>query len=62
MRPDAERPYRSFGYPWVLILYVAAVALVLGNALIQTPAIALLNVAISLLGVPVYYLWKKFYR
>jgi APA family basic amino acid/polyamine antiporter len=62
LRPDAERPYRSFGYPWVLILYVAAVILVLGNALIHTPGIALINVAISLLGVPVYYLWKKFYR
>ena len=62
MRPDAERPYRSFGYPWVLILYVAAVVLVLGNALIQTPGIALINVAISLLGIPVYYLWKTFYR
>jgi amino acid transporter len=62
LRPDAERPYRSFGYPWVLILYVAAVILVLGNALIHTPGIALINVAISLAGVPVYYLWKKFYR
>ena len=62
MRPDAERPYRSFGYPWALILYVAAVVLVLANALIQTPGIALINVAISLLGIPVYYLWKTFYR
>jgi APA family basic amino acid/polyamine antiporter len=62
MRPEAERPYRSFGYPWVLILYVAAVILVLGNALIHTPGIALINVAISLAGVPVYFLWKKLYR
>jgi amino acid transporter len=61
-RPDAERPYRSFGYPWVLVLYVAAVILVLGNALIQTPGIALVNVGISLAGVPVYYIWKKLYR
>lgn len=61
-RPAAERPYRAFGYPWVLILYLGAVALVLGNALIHTPAIALVNVAISLAGIPVYFLWKKFYR
>jgi len=61
-RPDADRPYRSFGYPWVLVLYVAAVILVLGNALIQRPGIALINVGISLAGVPVYYLWKKLYR
>jgi len=61
-RPGAERPYRAFGYPWVLVLYVAAVLLVLGNALIHTPTIALVNVAISLAGIPVYFLWKKFYR
>lgn len=61
-RPGAERPYRAFGYPWVLVLYLGAVLLVLGNALIHTPAVALLNVAISLAGIPVYFLWKKFYR
>jgi APA family basic amino acid/polyamine antiporter len=61
-RPDVERPYRSSGYPWILVLYVAAVLLVLGNALIETPKIALLNVAISLVGIPVYFIWKKLYR
>jgi APA family basic amino acid/polyamine antiporter len=61
-RPEADRPYRAFGYPWILFLYVAAVLLVLGNALIHTPAIALVNVAISLAGIPVFFLWKKFYR
>lgn len=61
-RPDVERPYRAFGYPWILILYVAAVVLVLGNALVHTPKIALVNVTISLLGIPVYLIWKKFYR
>jgi basic amino acid/polyamine antiporter, APA family len=61
-RPEADRPYRAFGYPWILFLYVAAVLLVLGNALIHTPAIALINVAISLTGIPVFFLWKKFYR
>jgi len=62
MQPDAERPYRAFGYPWILVLYVAAVLLVLGNALIHSPKIALGNVSISLLGIPVYFIWKKFYR
>ncbi|MGH8129957.1 MAG: APC family permease [Steroidobacteraceae bacterium] len=61
-RPDAKRPYRSFGYPWVLVLYVVAVILVLGNALIETPGTALINVAISLAGVPIYYMWTKLYR
>ncbi len=61
-RPDADRPYRSFGYPLVLVLYVAAVLLILGNALVHTPAIALLNLGIAALGVPVYFVWNRFYR
>ncbi len=61
-RPDAERPYRTFGYPWVLLLYVAAVLVVLGNALIHAPGIAVLNVAISLLGIPIFFAWKQRYR
>lgn len=61
-QPEAERPYRAFGYPWTLVLYVAGVLVVLGNALIHAPKIALVNVAISLAGVPIYYVWKRFYR
>ncbi|HXV41291.1 MAG TPA: amino acid permease [Steroidobacteraceae bacterium] len=61
-RPDAERPYRAFGYPWILALYVAAVLVVLGNALIHAPGIAVLNIALSLLGIPIFFAWKKFYR
>jgi amino acid transporter len=58
----AERPYRAVGYPAVLFLYVAAVLLMLGNALVHAPRIALVNVAISLAGIPVYFVWKKLYR
>jgi APA family basic amino acid/polyamine antiporter len=61
-QPDVARPYRAFGYPWVLVLYLGAAGLVLGNALIHTPAIALVNVAITLAGIPVYFLWKRYYR
>lgn len=61
-KPGADRPYRAFGYPWILILYLAAVLVVLGNALIHTPRIAVLNVALSLLGIPIFFAWRKFYR
>lgn len=61
-RPDAVRPYRSFGYPWILVLYGAAAILLLANALIHSPQIALLNLGISAIGIPVYFVWKKFYR
>ncbi len=61
-RPDAARPYRSFGYPWNLVLYAAATILLVGNALLHSPWIAAINLGISAAGVPVYFVWKKFYR
>ena len=61
-RPDAPRPYRSFGYPWVLVLYIGAMAVVLGNALIHTPGIALVNLSVAAIAIPVYFVWKRCYR
>lgn len=61
-RPDADRPYRAFGYPWVIYLYVATVIAVLINAFVHTPGVALVNLGIALAGIPVYLIWKRFYR
>ena len=58
-RPDAERPYRAFGYPFIPLLYiVAAVAIMLVLLLYQTQA-AGRGLAIVLVGVPVYLLWSR---
>ena len=56
-RPDAERPYRAFGYPLLPALYVlgaTAIMLVLLAYKTQTTWPGLL---IVLTGVPVYFLW-----
>jgi basic amino acid/polyamine antiporter, APA family len=56
-RPEAERPYRAFGYPFVPMLYVlAAVAIMLVLLLYQTQA-AGVGLVIVLIGLPVYWLW-----
>jgi APA family basic amino acid/polyamine antiporter len=58
-RPDAERPYRAFGYPFIPLLYiVAAVAIMFVLLLYQTQT-ASVGLAIVLLGVPVYLLWSR---
>jgi basic amino acid/polyamine antiporter, APA family len=61
-RPDAPRPYRCPAYQVVLFLYVAAAAMVLGNALIHAPEIAALNLAVSAAGIPVYLVWRRLRR
>jgi APA family basic amino acid/polyamine antiporter len=56
-RPDAERPYRAFGYPFVPILYVlVSVAIMLVLLLYQTQT-AGTGLVIVLIGLPVYWLW-----
>ena len=61
LRPDAERPYRAIGYPFLPALYIVlatAIAVILLVA-DKTRAQALSGLVIVLLGVPVYYLWRK---
>jgi APA family basic amino acid/polyamine antiporter len=58
-RPEMERPYRAFGYPFVPLLYiVAAVAIMVVLLLYQTQT-AWPGLVIVLLGVPVYLLWSR---
>ncbi|HEU4569985.1 MAG TPA: amino acid permease [Gemmatimonadales bacterium] len=55
-RPDLERPYRAWGYPWVPALFLAgSVAMVL-NALWTEPVNTGITFGIILLGVPAYLL------
>jgi basic amino acid/polyamine antiporter, APA family len=58
-RPDAERPYRAVGYPAVPALYIAGAATILLVLFAYRPATTWPGLAIVLLGVPVYYAWRK---
>jgi APA family basic amino acid/polyamine antiporter len=57
-RPDAERPYRAFGYPLVPALYILAAAAVMFVLLLYQTQTAGIGLAIVLLGLPVYWLWR----
>jgi basic amino acid/polyamine antiporter, APA family len=57
-RPQAERPYRAFGYPVVPALYIAGAATILFVLFAYRPATTWPGLVIVLLGVPVYYAWK----
>lgn len=60
-RPDAERPYRAVGYPVLPALYIilaSAIAIILLIA-DQTRAQAISGLVIVLIGVPVYFVWRK---
>jgi basic amino acid/polyamine antiporter, APA family len=57
-RPDAERPYRAFGYPVVPALYVLACAAVMLDLLIVRPVFTWPGLILVLSGIPVYFLWR----
>ena len=58
-RPDLVRPYRTPGYPVVPLVFVAGTVWVVGSALVAQPATTLAGIALSLAGVPVYWLWRR---
>jgi APA family basic amino acid/polyamine antiporter len=57
-RPDAERPYRAFGYPVLPLLYVIIAAAVAIDLLVLKPAYTWPGMIIVLLGIPAYFLWR----
>jgi APA family basic amino acid/polyamine antiporter len=60
-RPDLPRPVRAPGYPVLPALYVVLTGLIAVNLLIQdaTRTYAMLGLILVLLGVPVYYGWRR---
>ncbi len=54
-RPDADRPYKAFGYPVLPVMYIIlAVAFCIG-LVYASPTYSLWGLGIVLLGVPLYY-------
>ena len=58
-QPGAERPYKAFGYPAIPALYVIAAAAIAVDLLVFKSEFSSRGLAIVLLGIPVYFIWKK---
>ncbi len=52
--PDARRPYRVWGYPFVPALFLLVTAYLLINTLLATPSRALAGIGLIIAGLPVY--------
>jgi basic amino acid/polyamine antiporter, APA family len=57
-RPELDRPYRTWGYPVVPLLFLLASLAMVVNALWTDPVNTGVTFAIILAGVPVYYVWR----
>ena len=59
-RPDLERPYRTWGYPVVPLIFLLGAVFLLGNYLVSETLAFGVDVAIILTGIPVYYWWVRY--
>jgi basic amino acid/polyamine antiporter, APA family len=55
-RPDAERPYKAFGYPFLPALYIVMAIAFCILLIIYKPAFTWPGLIITLIGIPIYYL------
>ncbi len=61
-RPDLPRPYRTFGFPVVPLLFLAACALLTVNTLQVSPKESLAGLGLVALGLPAYAWWRRVAR
>jgi APA family basic amino acid/polyamine antiporter len=59
-RPDIPRPYKAFGYPFIPALYIFATVFIMIILLIYKPTYTFPGLIIVLLGIPVYFIWRKY--
>ncbi len=58
-RPEAPRPYRAFGYPVIPALYILGATTIVLVLFVYRPESTWPGLVLVLLGVPVYFLWRK---
>ena len=58
-QPNAERPYRAFGYPIIPALYIIGAAVILAVLLIYQTATTWPGFIIIATGIPVYFIWRS---
>lgn len=57
--PDRARPYRTWGYPVVPVLFLIVTAWLVVNTVVTAPAQSLAGLGLIALGLPFYWLWSR---
>jgi APA family basic amino acid/polyamine antiporter len=58
-RPNEERPYRAFGYPFVPALYIAGASVILILLFAYRTSTTVPGLVIVMIGLPVYFFLKR---
>jgi APA family basic amino acid/polyamine antiporter len=57
--PDAPRPYRTWGYPVVPIVFLVVTAWLILRTIWDNPKQSAIGLGLILIGLPVYLIWSK---
>jgi len=58
-RPEMPRPYRTFGYPVIPVVFVLSALGLVISTLFNSPRESLMGLVLVLIGLPFYYYWAK---
>lgn len=59
LQPAVERPYKAVGYPWLQVVYCILLGAIMIDLLIKAPTYTWPGLIIVLIGVPVFFIWRK---
>jgi APA family basic amino acid/polyamine antiporter len=57
--PDLKRPYKTWGYPVVPVLYILTLMVIAVNTVLERPMESLYGLGLVLLGLPAYWFWRR---
>jgi APA family basic amino acid/polyamine antiporter len=57
--PQMPRPYKTWGYPWVPALFIAASGVLMVNTLVERPVQSTAGLGLLALGLPAYAVWRR---
>jgi APA family basic amino acid/polyamine antiporter len=57
--PQMERPYRTFGYPIVPLIYITLAGLFIIDLAILAPSTSGIGYLLVFTGIPIYFLWRR---
>jgi len=57
--PEAERPFRAWGYPWTTGAFVVVCLVVASVTLVQAPVRSVLGLGLIAAGLPAYAFWSR---
>jgi APA family basic amino acid/polyamine antiporter len=58
-RPDHPRPYRTWGYPVVPVVFIAGSLAFVINTLVERPVESLTGLGLLAVGLPAYFYWSR---